>query len=177
MAGHNKWTKIKHKKAAEDQNRGKLFSRLANEISIAARDGDDPQFNSALRSAVERARKQNMPQANIERAIQKASGSENLEDLLVEAYAPGGVGLIIEAKTDNRNRTMSELRSILKKHDSKAAEQGSLLWSFEKKGGKYIPKFPVKVPGDAGSLINAALDEIKNHPDVVSVHASTETGK
>jgi len=175
MAGHNKWTKIKHKKAAEDQSRSKLFSKLANEISIAARDGDDPQFNAALRGAIDRARKQNMPQASIDRAVQKATGSSDLESLLVEAYGPGGIGLIVEAKTDNRNRTISELRSILKKHDSKIAEQGSLMWSFEKQGDKYAPKFPSEVSAEVKERVLAIRSDIAEHPDVGSVYTSINT--
>ena len=172
MSGHNKWSKIKHKKAAEDQGKSKLFSKLAVEISIAARQGQDPQFNAALRGAIDRARKQNMPLANIERAIKKASGADDLEPLLIEAYGPGGVGIIIEARTDNANRTMGEIRLALKNHESKVAEKGSLVWSFEKRNGVYVPKFPSAATDETKILVLHLKDELAELNDVVAVYTS-----
>src|SRR3989344_3323367 len=125
MSGHNKWSQIKDKKAKHDQGRAKLFSKLANVISIAARGNPDPKFNATLRSAVLQAHKHNMPQANIERAINRATGVGDLEELLIEAYGPEGIGILIEAITDSRNRTMAEIRLVLKNHDMQVAEPGA----------------------------------------------------
>ena len=122
MAGHSKWKQIKHKKADTDEKRAKLFSKLANIITIAARDGADPQFNPTLRSAIETARKNQMPQVNVLRAVKRATEHGDLEMLLVEAYGPEGVGILVEAITDNRNRTINEIKSLFKDHDAKVAE-------------------------------------------------------
>lgn len=172
MSGHNKWKKIKHKKTAEDQGRGKLFSKLSNEISIAARSGVDPQFNASLRSAIDRARKQNMPQINIERAIKKVTERGDSDSLLIEAYGPEGAGVIIEALTDNKNRTVSELRSVLRDYDSKIAQQGSLMWSFEKTDEGYGAKLPTDVSEGARVKINSLSDELRAMDDVVGVYTS-----
>ena len=174
MSGHNKWSKIKHKKAAEDSGKSKLFSKLAAEISIAARDGQDPQFNAALRGAIDRAKKQNVPLANIDRAIKKASDSGANEDLLVEAYGPDGVGVIVEATTDNKNRTMGEIRLVLKEHECKVAEQGSLMWSFEKKGGKYVPRFATTVSSETKNKIAALREELDGVDGVMSICTSVD---
>lgn len=171
MSGHNKWSKIKHKKAGEDSEKSKIFSKLASEISIAARAGTDPQFNASLRSAVERARKQNMPIANIERAIQKAAGGV-LEQIVVEAYGPSGVGIVIEAQTDNKNRALTEIRTVLKKHDVNIADPGSLMWSFEKTPDGYSPKFPIVVSPDVAQTVASVKDVLLGLDDVTGVYTS-----
>ncbi|OGY57502.1 MAG: hypothetical protein A3C03_01700 [Candidatus Colwellbacteria bacterium RIFCSPHIGHO2_02_FULL_45_17] len=172
MSGHNKWSKIKHKKATEDSGKSKLFSKLAKEIAIAARHGSDPQFNPTLRSAIDRARKQNMPQVNVERAIKKAEGGGDLEPILIEAYGPDGIGVIVEGATDNKNRTIGEVRVILKKYDSKIAEQGGLAWSFEKKDGEYAAKFPREVSEEIGNKIFSLQDELEEMDDILAVYTS-----
>jgi len=174
MSGHNKWTKIKHKKTADDQARSKLFSKLANEISIAARGGADPDFNPTLRSAMDRARRQNMPQENIQRAVKRASDAGSLQSLLVEAYGPEGVGIVIEANTDNRNRAISELRSILKEFDLKVADPGSLMWSFEKIGDGYKAKFSPQVSSEAKERISSIKGALRKMGDVVEVYTSID---
>ena len=144
MSGHSKWSKIKHKKGILDAKRGKVFSKLARSISVAARiSGSDPNFNPSLRLAIEQARSSNMPSDNIEKAIKKATGQdqEKLEELFIEAYGPGGVALLIETITDNKNRTINELKTILIKYSGKAAAEGSVLWLF-KKFGKIIISSP-----------------------------------
>src|SRR3989344_8455787 len=137
MAGHSKWAQIKHKKAATDARRGKLFGKLARAISVAARDaGRDSSMNLPLRIAVQKARDYNMPQDNIERAIAKAAGGGNeatLQNFTYEAYGPGGVALIITGITDNNNRTSQEIKHLLSEYGAKWASPGSVLWAFEKK--------------------------------------------
>ncbi len=174
MAGHSKWKQIKDKKAKTDQSRGKLFSKLANAISIAARGNPDPKFNPVLRQAIEQAKRQNMPQANIERAINRASESGDLEELLIEAYGPEGIGLLIEAITDNRNRTLAEIKSILKDFEAKLAEPGALMWAFEKTSDGYVPKFSAQASeGGVKAVINLKAT-LEDHPDVTVVYTSLQ---
>lgn len=138
MSGHSKWSQIKHKKALTDAKKGKVFSKLARLISVAARQkGGDPENNPQLRLAVEKARTFNMPNENIERAIKKGSGElegAKMEELTIEAYGPEGIALIIEALSDNKNRTLSEIKYLLSQNNGKMAESGSVNWLFERKG-------------------------------------------
>lgn len=138
MSGHSHYSTIKHKKEKEDQRRGKIFSKLSRKIAVAAREkGGTPDKNSSLRLAIDRAKKFNMPKDNIERAIKRGTGElegKNLEELLYEAYGPGGVAIIIEGITDNKNRTISDVKQILSKYQGKLAKQGSVRWLFERKG-------------------------------------------
>lgn len=139
MSGHSKWSKIRHKKQLEDQKRGKIFSKLAKEIRVAVKEGGsgDPEKNIKLRSIIERAREEDMPKDNVERAIDKALGKGEegaLEKIIYEGYAPGGVGLVIRTLTDNKNRTVSDVRSLLNQYDGSLAESGSVLWQFKKLG-------------------------------------------
>lgn len=174
MSGHNKWSSIKHKKAASDQAKGKLFSKLANNISIAARNGADPQFNPSLKSAVDQARKQNMPQVNIERAIARASEKDNLETMLIEAYGPEGVGILIDVTTDSRNRTISELRSLFKDYDTKLADPGSLTWSFEKTPEGYKPKIAATPSPEAGLKVAELVEVLLLRSDIVGVYPAVD---
>jgi YebC/PmpR family DNA-binding regulatory protein len=138
MSGHSKWSTIKHKKAAADQKRGKMFTRLAKEITIAARQGgSDLSFNNALALAVDKAKGANMPKDNIERAIKRGTGElegGELVELLYEAYAPHGVGIIVEVVTDNKNRAVADLRHTLTKNGGNMAEAGAVVWQFTRKG-------------------------------------------
>lgn len=172
MAGHSKWKQIKHKKAKADEGRGKLFSKLSQNISIAARGNPDPKFNPALRSAVEQAKRQNMPQANIERAIQRASEAKDREDLLIEAYGPEGIGILIEVSTDNRNRSVAEIKSLLKGRGVKTAEPGSLAWAFEKTAGGYKAKFENPTSAEAKQAVLSLTRELEAREDVSSVYSS-----
>lgn len=144
MSGHSKWTQIKHKKAATDAKKGKLFSRLAREITVAARDGGPaPENSSRLKSAMERARSLGLPKDNIKRAIERASGGrggEDLQEFLYEATLPGGISLLIEGITDNKNRTLAEIKHLLNEHGGKLADPGSVIWGFEKVGWLEIYK-------------------------------------
>jgi YebC/PmpR family DNA-binding regulatory protein len=138
MSGHSKWSTIKHKKAATDAKRGKIFTRLAKEVTIAAREGGgDTDMNVRLRLAVDKAKAANMPKDNIERAIKRGTGElegGQLDEVIYEAYAPHGVGLLVETVTDNRNRAVAEIRHVLNKHGGSMAEAGSVAWQFTRKG-------------------------------------------
>jgi YebC/PmpR family DNA-binding regulatory protein len=137
MSGHSKWSTIKRKKAAEDAKRGQLFTRLAREIAVAAREGGgDPEVNFTLRLAIERAKQNNMPKDNIERAIRRGTGEDkdaaDLEQVMYEGYAPNGVALMIEVITDNRNRTVAQLRHDLSEAGGNLADAGSVAWQFRR---------------------------------------------
>jgi YebC/PmpR family DNA-binding regulatory protein len=139
VSGHSKWSSIKHKKGAADAKRGKLFSKLARAIIVAAREGGpDPAANLALQNAIEKARSYSMPKDNIERAIARASGAgedtESFEHITYEGYGPNGVAIIVEALTDNRNRTAAEVRHVFSKHDGNLGTSGAVAWLFERRG-------------------------------------------
>lgn len=135
MSGHSKWSQIKHKKALTDAKKGQIFSKMARQISVAARaKGSDPENNPALRMLIEQARSFNMPQDNIERAVKKGSGGlegQKFEAFTLEAFGPGNAALIIEGTTDNKNRTLSEIKFLLSQYNGKLANVGSVLWLFE----------------------------------------------
>ena len=158
MSGHSKWHSIKHKKAAVDAKRGKAFTKVIKEITVAARlGGKDLNFNPRLRLAVDKAKAENMPKDNIERAIKKGTGElegYNLEEVIYEGYAPGGVAVLIEATTDNRNRTVGEVRHLFSKNGGSLAEAGAVNWMFDRKG--YIA-----IQGDSAdeeTLLEVALE-------------------
>lgn len=138
MSGHSKWSTIKHKKAAADARRGKLFTRLLREVTVAARlGGGDPSGNPRLRAAVLEARANNVPNDNIDRAIKKGTGElegESYDEVTYEGYGPGGVAVLIEAMTDNRNRTVSELRNLFARNGGSMGESGCVAWMFESRG-------------------------------------------
>jgi len=138
MSGHSKWSTIKRKKEKEDAKRGKIFTKLIKEITVAARQGGgDPEVNPRLRTAIQNAKGSNMPQANIDRAIKKGTGElpgTVYEEVIYEGYGPQGVALLIESLTDNKNRTVSDIRHILSKHNGHLGETGSVAWMFDQKG-------------------------------------------
>jgi YebC/PmpR family DNA-binding regulatory protein len=144
MSGHSKWHQIKHKKLAADAKRGKLFSKLIREISVAARmGGGDPEANPRLRKAITEAKANNMPQDTIQRAIDRGTGKiagEQYEEVVYEGYGPGGVAILVEAVTSNRNRTVSELRHIFSRHGGNLGESGCVSWMFHKKGYILVPR-------------------------------------
>ena len=144
MSGHSKWATIKHKKGAADARRGKVFTKLIKEITVATRiGGGDPDANPRLRTAIAAAKAENMPADNIKRAIQKGTGElpgSVYEETVYEAYGPGGVAMILEVATDNRNRTLSEIRHIFSKHGSNLGESGCVSWMFSKKGYIVVEK-------------------------------------
>src|SRR5438552_2674002 len=158
MSGHSKWHSIKHKKGAIDAKRGRMFTKVIKEITIAARTGGgDPEGNPRLRKAVSDAKELNMPADNIKRAIQKGTGElegGQLDELQYEGYGPSGVALIVEVVTDNRNRTVSEIRHVFSKNGGNMSESGSVAWMFSKKG--YIAV--EKSKADEETLMNLAID-------------------
>lgn len=157
MSGHNKWSTIKHKKGAADAKRGKIFTKLIKEISVAAKlGGGDPAANPRLRTAVDKAKAENMPKDNIERAIKKGTGGMEgvvYEEIVYEGYGPGGVAVLVEVMTDNRNRSVSEVRSIFTKCNGNMGEAGCVAWMFDKKGLLIFDK-----SADFDALFEAALE-------------------
>ncbi len=143
MSGHSKWATIKHKKGALDAKRGKIFTRLIKEITMAAKGGGDPEKNPRLRTAVQAAKAENMPADNIKRAIQRGTGElpgVTYEEIMFEGYGPGGVALLVDVSTDNRNRTVSEIRHAFEKNGGNMGAAGSVAWMFHKKGSIVVPK-------------------------------------
>jgi len=137
MSGHNKWSSIKHKKAATDAKRGKIFTRYIREITIAARGGDDPDANPRLRAAITAAKAVNMPKDNIERAVKRGAGGDdgaNIDEIRYEGYGHGGVAILVDCMTDNRNRTVSDVRSAFNKGGGNMGESGCVSWMFHQKG-------------------------------------------
>jgi YebC/PmpR family DNA-binding regulatory protein len=136
MAGHNKWSKIKRDKGVNDAKRGAVFTRIGNQIAIAARSGTDPDMNPALAMAIEKARQANMPKDNIQRSIDRVAdkSAAALEEITYEGYGPGGVGIIIETATDNRNRTLPEVKTALVKNGGRIADAGSVMFQFTRRG-------------------------------------------
>jgi YebC/PmpR family DNA-binding regulatory protein len=178
MSGHSKWSTIKRKKAATDSARGKVFSKIIKEITIAARlGGGDPNANPRLRLAVQSAKTSNMPQDNITRAIKKGTGElegVHYEEITYEGYGPGGIALLIESVTDNRNRTVSELRHLMTRNAGNLAETGAVAWNFERKGvitllkGKYAEDDIMNVILDAGA------DDLVEEDEFYQVTSSLE---
>ena len=158
MSGHSKWHTIKHKKGAADAKRGKIFTRLIKELTVAARGGGgDPDMNPRLRTIVAEAKANNMPRENIERAIRRGTGEEpgvSYEEIMYEGYGPGGVALLIQTLTDNKNRTVGEIRHLLAKYNGNLAAENSVAWLFSRKGQVVVEKNKV----DEEKLLAAALD-------------------
>ena len=177
MAGHSKWSTIKRQKGVADARRGQLFTRLGREITIAARDGGgDPQANAALRLAVQRARDSNMPMENIERAIKRGTGSTEagaLFEITLEGYGPGGAAILLQIVTDNRNRTISEVRSTLTRSNATLGESGCVTWVFDQKG-----VIVVDAQADTEDLALAAIDagaeDVKVEDTLIEIYTRPE---
>ncbi len=179
MSGHNKWANIKHRKAAQDAKRSQLFTKLIRELTVAAREGGgDPNNNPRLRSAIERAREANMPKETIEKAIKRGTGElEGVQyiEVMYEAFAPGGVAVLIRALTDNKNRTAQELRHVLSKNGGNMAESGSVGWIFERKGLITVPVGQIADMDEFMMLaIDAGAEDIKEQEDPVQVIVAPE---
>ncbi|TSC82838.1 MAG: DNA-binding regulatory protein, YebC/PmpR family [Parcubacteria group bacterium Gr01-1014_20] len=177
MAGHNKWTQIKHRKNIVDQKRGQLFSKLLNAISIAAKSDVNPNFNPRLKTAVQKAKNFSVPNENIDRAIKRASEeNQNLEELLLEAYGPGGAPILIEAITDNRNRTVAEVKKIIGDNKGKWANPGSVLWTFDKNEDgndpEWRPKFNHELREGDRLDLEKLVTAIEKHSDIQSVFSN-----
>lgn len=165
MSGHSKWAQTKHKKAAVDAKRGKIFTKITKELTVAARlGGGDPQGNSRLRIAIEKAKEANMPSENIKRAIQRGTGElpgVSYEESVYEGYGPGGVAVMIEAMTDNKNRTISEIRHLFSKYGGNIGEVGCVSWMFEKKGYILIDKKSVAEETLMSLVLDAGAEDMK----------------
>jgi YebC/PmpR family DNA-binding regulatory protein len=168
MSGHSKWATIKHKKGALDAKRGKIFTRLIKEIAMAAKSGGDPDMNPRLRTAIVAAKAENMPADNIKRAIQRGTGElpgATYEEFVLEGYGPGGVALLAEISTDNRNRTVSEIRHVFGKNGGNMAEAGAVSWMFHKKGDIVVPKAAAKEDDLMNIILEAGGEDLKDDGD------------
>lgn len=178
MSGHSKWSTIKHKKAATDAKRGQLFTKLAREVTMAAREGGgDPAMNARLRLAVQKARDANMPGDNIERAIAKGAGggdADNLQEITYEGYGPGGTAVLIEAVTDNRNRTVAEIRNAFSKGGGNLAENGAVAWQFGFRGVVSVEAKDADADEIQLTAIEAGALDVTADEDVVEI--TTEPG-
>jgi len=177
MSGHSKWAKVKYQKAVKDPKKSKAFSKLTALITVAAREGNNIESNPKLRMAVDKAKEIGMPKENIEKAIKRGAGEDaegkNLEEIMCEAYAPGGSALLIQAITDNKNRTLAELRHLLQQNQAKMAETGSVLWLFREMGKITVPK---KFWNDNLSLeaIEKGAEEIKEENSQIIIYTTPQ---
>lgn len=190
MSGHSKWATIKHKKGAIDAKRGQLFTKLIKEITIAAKNGGNPDTNPQLRTAIQKAKESNMPADNIDRAVKKGTGELPgviYEEVMYEGYGPGGVAILVEAVTDNKNRASSEIRNIFSKKGGNMAGSGSVSWIFEKKGYFVVGKKAIDEDKLMGIVLEAGAEdlvaedenyEVKSSPaDFENVRKALETNK
>jgi YebC/PmpR family DNA-binding regulatory protein len=191
MSGHNRWTKIKHKKAAQGAAKGKLFTKLIKEITVAARmGGADPAGNARLRAAIDAAKEANMPSENITRAVKKGTGElegVNYEEVTYEGYGPGGVAMIVSCLTDNRNRTAGDVRTCFSKGGGNLAAEGAVSWNFERCGVVEVKPGPSEdqvmeaaIDGGAEDVVSHGADgfEVRTHPnDLHTVAAALEARK
>src|SRR3954454_18892046 len=165
MSGHSKWATIKHKKAALDAKRGKLFTRLIKEITIAARSGGDPDGNPRLRTAITAAKAVSMPQDNIKKSIMRGTGEiegGQIDEILYEGYGPGGAAVLVLVATDNRNRTVSEIRHVFSKNGGNLGEQGSVAWMFERKSQIIVDSDSASEDQLMGIVLDAGADDIRD---------------
>jgi len=166
MSGHSKWATIKHKKAATDAKRGRIFTKLIREIAIAARiGGADLNSNPRLRSAIQAAKNENMPNENIDRAVQRGAGQlegEQYEEVMFEGYGPGGVGMLVQTVTSNRNRVVSDIRHMMSKHGGNMAEAGAVGWMFHRKGEIIVPKELANEDKMLGLVLDAGAEDLRD---------------
>ena len=179
MSGHSKWATIRRKKGALDAKRGKLFTKLIKELTIAAREGGgDPAGNPRLRLAVDNAKAANMPADNIERAIKKATGElegTTISELTYEGYGPGGIALLVEVATDNKNRTVAEVRHLFSKHGGNMGESGSVAWMFEKKGVISLPKQNKSEDDIFEIVLNAGAEDLHSEDEFFEIQTDIES--
>ncbi|MBI4919798.1 YebC/PmpR family DNA-binding transcriptional regulator [Candidatus Azambacteria bacterium] len=174
MSGHSKWSTIKHKKALTDAKKSKVFSKIASLITIAAKKGGNPADNPTLRTMIEKAREVNMPKENIERAIKRGAGEiagAHLEEVAYGAFGPGGAVILITAITDNKNRTLAEIKKILSDHNAKFAELNSIQWMFRREGADWIANNPVKIEDEnAKRELEALYNDLDEQQDVSEIY-------
>ena len=180
MSGHSKWSSIKHKKGAADAKRGKLFTKLTRSIIVAAKEGGgDPSGNSSLANAIEKAKSYSMPKDNIDRAIAKGTGSgadsDNFETVIYEGYGPEGVAVVVEALTDNRNRTASEVRHAFTRHGGALGATGAVLWQFDRRGVVVVSSAGVDEDELFMAAVDAGAEDIELDGDVFQVTSAPES--
>ncbi len=166
MSGHNKYSQIKDRKAAQDSKKSVLYTKMLAAIAIVAKQNPNPDNNPRLRSAIEKAKENKVPLENIQRAISKAAEQKELQEIVIEAYGPEGVGMIIEAITDNSNRTVSEIRHLLDENGAKMATPGSVQWSFEKANNVWQPKFRQPMSENAKKQLQELIVKLEEGDDV-----------
>jgi YebC/PmpR family DNA-binding regulatory protein len=173
MSGHSRWSKVKNYKGAIDAKRGKIFSKLSKEITVATKfGGGDPHFNPRLRQAIATARGESMPVDNIERAIKKGTGElegESYEEMTYEGYGPGGVAILLEATTDNKNRSAPELRALFLKHHGHLAGSGSVAWMFHRKGLIVITAPGISEDDVILTALDAGAEDVRSHEDIIEI--------
>jgi len=197
MAGHSKWSQIKHKKAITDQKRAKQFSKLLTAIQMAAKIDSNPDFNLRLRAAINKAKENNVPQENITRALTRAKDDltekennvpqENItraltrakddltEDVIIEAYGPSGSAFIIKAITNNSNRTVAEIKKLLSDNNAKFALQGSVMWAFcLNEEGDFVPQFKQLASSEDIKKIDLLIEKLLGHPDIIEVYTNAK---
>ncbi len=177
MSGHSKWATIKHKKAATDAKRGKSFTRIIKEIMIAARNGGDPDMNPRLRTAIIAAKAVSMPSDNIKKAIMRGTGElegGQIEEVMFEGYGPGGAAVLVMVATDNRNRTVSEIRHMFSKNGGNLGEQGSVAWMFERKSQILLPAQKASEDQLMNIVLDAGADDLRNDGESWEVLSAPE---
>ena len=177
MSGHNKWSKIKHKKAATDAQKSKIFSKHAHLITLESRNASGNLDSPGLKGAIDRAKKDSMPQANIERAVKKGAGGDagGMEALTYEAYGPGGTALMIDTITDSRNRTAAEIKHLLSKQGLTIAEPGAAAWAFTKNDDmEWEAAIKIPIEGEDAEKLGTVIEAIEEHDDVQGVYTNAE---
>jgi len=176
MSGHNKWSKVKHQKAATDARKSKIFGQLAKLIAMESKKAGGNVDSPGLKNAIDQAKKENMPKDNIERAIKKGKSgdAEDMESVRFETYGPAGVAVVIEGLTDNNNRTSSEIKQILTKHGYQLAEMGSASWAFEKQGEIWNAVTTIPLSENDQSKLNVLIEALEEHDDVRGVYTNAE---
>tara|TARA_B100000508_G_scaffold78473_1_gene61016 strand:+ start:12489 stop:13022 length:534 start_codon:yes stop_codon:yes gene_type:complete len=176
MSGHNKWSKIKHKKAATDAAKGKIFSKHSALITMEVKKAGGDANSPSVVSAIERAKKDSMPKDNIERAVAKGSGAgaANLEEVMYEGYGPGGVAILIQAVTDNNNRTAPEIRHIFTKAGLELGTPGSAAWAFTKSDDGYTPNTPMELDDITGEKLADFIEKLEEQDDVTDVYSAAD---
>lgn len=177
MSGHNKWSKIKHKKAATDAQKSKIFSKHSSLITVESRNANGNMDSPGLKAAIERAKKDSMPAANIEKAVKKGTGegAKAMEALTYEAYGPGGTALMIDTITDNRNRTAAEIKHLLSKQGLSIAEPGAAAWAFKKNAEmEWEPNATIPIDEEDGEKLGKVIEAIEEHDDVQGVYTNAE---
>ena len=177
MSGHNKWSKIKHKKAATDAQRSKIFSKHASFIAVESRKAQGNLASPGLLAAIERAKKDSMPKENIDRAVAKGGGADgaSLVEVLYETYGPGGTAMLITAVTDNTNRTTPEIKHILGKLGYQLGGSGSSLWAFAKGASGYTPNMSINLSEDDGEKLNTLIEALEEHDDVQDIFTTADS--